>query len=104
MIKANLILALVVMRPRLLIDPRIVQFKTKLRGELSRTILADSITLTPGTVTVDAEDDILFVHCLTVSHREGLLQRRCERLVAWLFKQKLTEPNHAEELATWISF
>ena len=97
-IKANLILVLIVIRPRLLIDPVIVRFKTELRGDFRRTILAGSITLTPGTLTVDAQDDDLFVHCLAVSHRAGLFRRRCERLVAWLFRQRQREPNHTEEL------
>lgn len=99
-LKANLILVLIVISPRLPIHPRIVPFKTKLKGDFSKTILAGSITLTPGTVTVDAQDDILFVHCLAVSHRESLLEGRWERLVLWLFGQKLREPNHTEELAT----
>lgn len=47
-ISANLILALIVIRPHLLIDPQIVRFKTKLEGDFRQTMLADSITLTPG--------------------------------------------------------
>ena len=91
---ANFVLALIVIRPRLLIDPVIVEFKTELRGDFRRTILAGGITLTPGTLTVDAQDDNFFVHCLDVPHRAGLFKRRCERLVAWLFGQRHREPNH----------
>jgi len=98
-ISANLILALIVIRPHLLIDPQIVRFKTKLKGDFRQTVLADSITLTPGTLTVDAQDDLLFVHCLAGSHRGRLSEGRCERLVAWLFKQRQREPNHTEEVA-----
>ena len=85
-IKANLILAFIVIRPRLLINPQIFRFKTKLEGEFRQTMLADSITLTPGTLTVDAQDDLLFVHCLDNSYRERLSEGRCEHLVAWLFE------------------
>ena len=97
-IRANFVLALIVIRPRLLIDPVIVEFKTELRGDFVRTVLAGSITLTPGTLTVDAQDDVLFVHCLDVSHRRGIFKRRCERLVAWLFGQRHGESNHTKEL------
>ncbi|MBM4401467.1 MAG: hypothetical protein FJ045_05915, partial [Crenarchaeota archaeon] len=96
-IVANLILTLIVIRPRLLIDPRIVKFKTKLKGDFKKTMLANSITLTPGTLTVDAQDDELFVHCLASFHRARLSEGLSERLVVWLFGGKLREPNHTEE-------
>ncbi len=99
-LKANLILALIVIKPRLQIDPVIVEFKTELRGDFMRTILAGAITLTPGTLTVDAQDDDFSVHCLAISHRKELFKRRCERLVAWLFKQKVRESIDTKELAT----
>ena len=99
-LKANLILALIVIKPRLQIDPVIVEFKTELRGDFMRTILAGAITLTPGTLTVDAQDDDFSVHCLAISQRKELCKRRCERLVAWLFKQKVRESIDTKELAT----
>jgi multicomponent Na+:H+ antiporter subunit E len=92
-IKANFILAILVIGPRHQIAPIIVKFKTELRGDFIKTILAGSITLTPGTLTIDTRDYDLFVHCLAVSHRKGLFERRGERLVAWLFKQNLRESN-----------
>jgi multicomponent Na+:H+ antiporter subunit E len=88
-IKANINLAWLLIRPRLLIDPTIVTFKTELQEEFRRTIIADSITVTPGTLTLDAQGDELLVHCLAPSHKKGLLyERRCEHLVLWLFGQK----------------
>jgi len=88
-IKANINLAYILIRPRLLIDPTIVRFKSALRGDFRNTILADSITVTPGTLTLDAQGDELLVHCLAPSHKKGLLEdRHSERLVLWLFKQR----------------
>ena len=87
--KANINLAWILIRPRLLIEPTIVRFKSELRGDFRNTVLADSITVTPGTLTLDAQGDELLVHCLAPSHKKGLLyERRCEHLVLWLFKQK----------------
>jgi len=85
-VKANLDVARIILDPRLPVDPGIVEYRTFLRGDLPRTVFADSITLTPGTVTVWLEGDLLRVHCLCPYHREGLPQ--LERMVAWLFGQK----------------
>lgn len=46
------------------IQPKLAFVKTKLKEDASRAILADSITLTPGTITVSLEKDNLVVHCL----------------------------------------
>jgi len=46
------------------INPRVVHFRTKLKSELARVILANSITLTPGTLTLDLDEDHLIVHWL----------------------------------------
>ncbi|MBR6706522.1 MAG: Na+/H+ antiporter subunit E [Clostridia bacterium] len=53
-------------------EPCIVTFSTALRSPILRTILADSITLTPGTITLKEEDGTLRVHCLDKSLSEGL--------------------------------
>ena len=85
-IRANLNVARIILTPRLPIDPRIVEYTTYLPDDLPRTVFADSITLTPGTVTVELEEDVLHVHCLASYHQEGL--PGLERMVAWLFGVK----------------
>lgn len=45
-------------------NPRIVHFRTRLSSDMARTVLANSITMTPGTITVDMNDDHLIVHWL----------------------------------------
>jgi multicomponent Na+:H+ antiporter subunit E len=88
-IKANINLAYILLKPRLEIDPAVVRVGTELRGDFRKTVLADSITVTPGTLTIDARDNELLVHCLTPAHKNGLVQRRhCERLVLRLFRQR----------------
>jgi multicomponent Na+:H+ antiporter subunit E len=54
----------VVLDPKLPIDPAIIRFRTGLENVLDRTILANSITLTPGTITVQVADDLFLVHAL----------------------------------------
>ena len=85
-IKANYDVAKIILNPRLPIDPRIVEYRTYLPDDLPRTVFSDSITLTPGTVTVELRDDVLNVHCLCPYHEEGLAG--LEELVAWLFGVK----------------
>jgi len=46
------------------INPMVVRIKTRLRSDLARVVLANSITLTPGTITIDSEKDNLYVHWL----------------------------------------
>lgn len=85
-IKANYDVAKIILNPRLPIDPMIVEYRTYLPGDLPRTVFSDSITLTPGTVTVELEEDLLKVHCLCPYHAEGLAG--LEKMVAWLFGVK----------------
>jgi multicomponent Na+:H+ antiporter subunit E len=49
------------------ITPRIVHFRSRLRSDLARVALANSITLTPGTLTLDLDEDHLVVHWLDAS-------------------------------------
>ncbi len=62
LIVANLDVARRVLSPSLPINPAIVKVKTKLTSPLGRLVLANSITLTPGTLTVDMEGDSLYIH------------------------------------------
>ena len=67
LIKSNLDVARRVISPSLPISPGIVKVKTKLTSPMGRMILANSITLTPGTFTVDIRDQYLFIHWIDVS-------------------------------------
>lgn len=64
-VKANIDVALIVLNPKLPIDPQMVTFKKAMDNPLAHVTLANSITLTPGTVTVDVIDDLYVVHAIT---------------------------------------
>ncbi len=70
-IKSNIDVAFRVLHPRLPINPGIVKVKTRLKSPLGRLILANSITLTPGTITVDIHGDELFIHWLSIDDADG---------------------------------
>ena len=65
--KANLSVMRLVFSPRIDIEPGIVEIKTSLKSPIGRLALANSITLTPGTLVVDIKDDSLFIHWINVS-------------------------------------
>ena len=88
---ANLHVAYLVLHPRLPIDPSLVEFDTSLESERAQVLLAQSITLTPGTVTVDASDGKFLVHCLSAKSRAGLAEGGIQRKIATLFREPAPE-------------
>ena len=62
LLRANLDLAARVLAPSLPINPALVEINTRLKSPLGKLLLANTITLTPGTLTVDVVDDQLLVH------------------------------------------
>ena len=71
-IKANFAVIKMITSSRYEIEPAVVRFKTDLKTTPARILLANSITLTPGTITVMLENDEYEVHCLDKSLAEGM--------------------------------
>ncbi|MEN8149664.1 MAG: Na+/H+ antiporter subunit E [Planctomycetota bacterium] len=70
-VRANLDVARRVVKPRLDINPGIVRIQTRLKHPVARMILANSITLTPGTLTVEVEGDDLYIHWIDVHAQDS---------------------------------
>lgn len=67
------------------IAPRLVTFRTKLKTDTARVTLANSITLTPGTITIRIEDDVFTVHALSdkvARSLPGEMEERIARIFA----------------------
>lgn len=64
--KSNLKMAAIVLSPSLPITPGIVKVRTRLKSRMGRLMLANSITLTPGTLTVEMAGEWLYIHCVTL--------------------------------------
>lgn len=62
LVNANLQIAWIVLRPTLPINPAIVKVRTRLTHPVARLLLANSITLTPGTLSVEIKGEWLYVH------------------------------------------
>jgi multicomponent Na+:H+ antiporter subunit E len=65
LVRSNLRLAAIVVSPDLPIAPAILKIRTGLKSRMGRLMLANSITLTPGTLTVEVDGEWLYVHCVT---------------------------------------
>lgn len=92
-IKANIDVALRVLNPRLPIKPGIVRIKTSLQTETALTFLANSITLTPGTISVDVnkEKGIIYIHWIDVKTEDideatRIISSRFERILKEVFE------------------
>lgn len=85
---ANIDVAYRVLHPKMPIDPRIIQFETSLRSDFSLVTLANSITLTPGTITilVEPEKGKFWVHAIAKEPADSLLvDQTMQRKVAHVF-------------------
>lgn len=71
-VKSNLYVSKIVYSRKVEVRPQLVFFRTDLKSVLARVVLANSITLTPGTLTVVLNDDLFCVHCLNSDLTEGI--------------------------------
>jgi len=85
-IKANVDVVMIILNPRLPISPEIVKFDSKLPNDVALATLANSITLTPGTLTLDIDEKkTYYVHCLAKRHGDSLLEGTMQSYVARVF-------------------
>lgn len=82
---SNVLVAYVILHPKLPIEPRMTEVRTAVWGGMPVTTLANSITLTPGTLTVRVTGRDFRVHTLTATAREGLFDGALERGVRFVF-------------------
>jgi multicomponent Na+:H+ antiporter subunit E len=89
-IKANFDVAYRVIHPKMPIKPGIVVIKTRLKSDIAKMILANSITLTPGTFTLDIIGDKLLIHWINVKTEDtneatSLIGHRFEKYLSVIF-------------------
>ncbi|RLM70984.1 monovalent cation/H+ antiporter subunit E [Halorubrum sp. Atlit-8R] len=102
-VKANLVVARVILDPRLPIDPTLNRMRVIVGSGLPLMTLANSITLTPGTLTVRARDSDLYVHSLLPWAREGLFDGSLERWTRFVYygrrSARLPTPRERDDVA-----
>lgn len=82
---ANVQIARIILDPRLPIAPQLDRLEAAVYGGLPVTTLANAITLTPGTLTVDADQEGLVIHSLTGGSRDDLAAGGLERAVRFIY-------------------
>ncbi len=70
---ANIDLAIRTLHPKMPINPMLINFKNNLKTDLGMVILANSITLTPGTVTIDVNENNFFIHVISEKAAQSLI-------------------------------
>lgn len=80
LVKSNVNVASIVLSPRLPVKPGIVTVRTRLKNPMGRMLLCNSITLTPGTLTVDMDGDLLHIHWVTVDSPD--IERATQAIVS----------------------
>jgi len=83
--------------PDMEIQPRVTSFHTRLKSDPGKVILANSITMTPGTITVDVRDDLFLIHCLDESFDVGQDGFEMEDRILLLEKSKATDTSASEK-------
>ena len=80
-IKANFCVLKIILSPSLPATPTLIRVKASQTSDLGQVIYANSITLTPGTISVDVANGEILVHALTLSGAEDLLEGEMDRRV-----------------------
>lgn len=89
LVLANIDVLLATTGQELNIDPKVVRFRFRADNPMASVILANSITLTPGTVTMNVTDDGVYeIHALTVGAAVGVLDGSMQKKVADLYGEK----------------
>lgn len=91
-IHANITVAKIVLSPKMPISPGIIVLRTILENNLSKVFYCNSITLTPGTVTVEIDRDKLIVHVLTRENAYDVSDWYMERLMRTIEKSEPVKP------------
>jgi multicomponent Na+:H+ antiporter subunit E len=92
---SSLQVAWVVLNPQVPPEPRMLRFRTDLQSNLARVVLANTISLVPGTLTVQLDGDELLVHALVPEAADDLLDGRMQTRVARIFlegDQRIVDP------------
>jgi len=80
-VKANFQVAKIALSVDMKLEPQIVVYESRIKNNWLITILANVITLTPGTMSVDISDNRLKIHCLNKEYAEGLNAMVLEKLL-----------------------
>jgi multicomponent Na+:H+ antiporter subunit E len=85
-LQSGLHVSYLILHPRLPIDPKLISYQTNLKDEAGVVLLGNSITLTPGTITVEVNSHELLVHAMDDDSADDLTSLRMEQRIAENFE------------------
>ncbi len=91
-VRSALHVSAVVLRPTLAIEPNVLEHRTTLHEDPAVVLMCNSITLTPGTITVDLESGRLLIHALDRDSVEDLVSGRLESRIERVFRPGEARP------------
>lgn len=91
-LKSGLHVSRLILHPSLPISPRLVSHRTRLSSDGELVVLGNSITLTPGTITVEVAPGELVVHAIDEESTEDLVSGALEGRVAGIFRSEAGDP------------
>jgi len=77
-----------ILHPKLPINPKLIAYHTHLQNPAAITLLANSVTLTPGTITAEVNTPELLVLALDENSAKDLVSKRLEEKISWVFEKK----------------
>lgn len=80
-IKANIEVAMIILNYKKSVESIVIEHKSRLKMSFLRTILGNSITLTPGTVTLELDEDVYTIHCLEKKFISGIEKNPLEDIL-----------------------
>ena len=87
-VKSSLHLTRLILDPSLPIAPRIIKYQTPLMGKFPVVLLGNSITLTPGTITIEANGQDMVVHAMDEESAQDVVHQEFDKKIARLFHQE----------------
>ncbi len=84
---SNIHVTKIVLKPDMPINPEVVSYKLKLKKDISIATFANSITLTPGTITAEIVDGEFLVHCIDKKVADDLYTGEMENRIAHVFAE-----------------
>ena len=90
-VKSSISVSKLILSPKYEPEPVVIRFKTDLKSRTARVVLANSITLTPGTITASLEENEYIVHCLDKEFAEGIDDSIFVKLLKRMEKIEKTE-------------
>ena len=85
-VQSSLHLTKLILNPALPIAPKLITYNSQLKHQAAMVILGNSVTLTPGTITVEVNGNHLIVHAIDSNSAEDLVSGRMEHKIAWVFE------------------